>query len=165
MRSFFVLLVVVLFSCCIQWPWDNPTTTTSSTLAVSGFLDSVPDSYSVGLYSVKGFVKDWRSLDGSTLVVRGVVVRAYSCPPCPPGAMCAPCVSPRILLADPVRGGALELVVDFGADYSVARGLSVGEEVEVTVKYSSSGGGVSADGVPGVLNYVSLKRTGRRFVL
>jgi hypothetical protein len=79
--------------------------------------------------------------------------------------MCAPCRSPRITLADPVRSGTLELVVDFGADYSVARSLIVGEEVEVTVKYSSSGGGVSADGVPGVLSYVSLKRTGRRFNL
>jgi hypothetical protein len=74
-------------------------------------------------------------------------------------------VSPRILLADPVRGGALELVVDAGGDYSVARGLSVGEEVEVTVKYSSSGGGTEAGAVPGVLSYVSLKRTGRRFTL
>jgi hypothetical protein len=163
-RSLVLLLVAVtLLPSCVLFP-DNGSTT-STTLSVSSLLDSVPDSYSVGLYSVKGFVKGWRSLDGSTLVVRGVVVDSYSCPPCPPGAMCAPCRSPRITLADPVRGGTLELVVDFGADYSVARSLIVGEEVDVVVKYSSSGGGVSADGVPGVLSYASLQRTGRRFVL
>lgn len=164
MRSVSVLLgVVVLLSGCVLWP--GPSSTTTSTTFVSGLLSSVPDSYSSGAYSVRGFIKSWRDLGGEEVAVRGVVVRAYSCPPCPPAAVCAPCQSPRIALGDPVSGSKLELIVDVSQDYNLARSLSVGEEVDVVVSYDPSGVGTQAGSVPGVLSYVSLKRTGRRFMM
>jgi hypothetical protein len=163
MRKLLVLLLVAVavLSGCLLFPDGGSTT---STLVVSGFLSSVPDSYSSGAYSVRGLVHSWSTLGDEEVTVRGVVVSAYSCPPCPPGALCGPCPSPRIALGDPVRGSSVELIVDVGEDYSLARSLSVGEELDVVVKYSSSGG-TEAVAVPGVLNYVRLKRTGRRFTL
>jgi hypothetical protein len=53
-----------------------------------------------------------------TYEVEGYVIKAYHCPPCPPGAMCKPCMRDNVVLSDEPRHidlyteqGAAEVIV------------------------------------------------------
>ncbi len=75
-----------------------------------------------------------------TFVVEGFVAKVYTCPPCPPGAMCKPCMGDNVVLSDapaPIADyaglGARDLIVFVPSRADLDR-LAVGRRVRLTVR-------------------------------
>jgi hypothetical protein len=41
--------------------------------------------------------------DDTPFRIEGYVIQTYKCPPCPPGAMCKPCIGDHIVITDNVK--------------------------------------------------------------
>lgn len=92
------IVTLLLITACFNSTVDTPRLTYN---LVSS--DKIPDVYSDGLLSVKGFLKVKDNYVNKTVTVRGMVVYKSECPICPPNAKCAPCTIPMIEVADPVN--------------------------------------------------------------
>lgn len=79
-----------------------------------------------------------RPTEGSFKVI-GYVAKVYTCPSCPPGAACKPCMGDNVILCDrkaPIAsydGMAEDALIVFGAGPELAR-LRLGERYRVTIE-------------------------------
>ena len=103
-------------------------------------VDSVPDQYPDGSFSVKGFLAVKDSYDDQLVSLKGIIERKNECAPCPKKAVCKPCPNSYILLADPVKEitSDHEILINFFKDRELYDSFLLGQQLTIQVKYNSN---------------------------
>lgn len=135
--------------------YSNEFTIKEKTAMYSNYGE-VPDKYSDGSYSVKGFINNAKNLDNTSFVLKGMVVNKNECAPCPAGAMCAPCAPPHIFITDYVvkTDDKYSVIVNFGRDQDTVDKLKMGDNIEIYASYNASGDGLTGENVSGSLGFL-----------
>ena len=93
---FFILLLIFIVSC------QKVVRLERQEIPTDEEINKIPDQYEWSSYSVKGFLNNKETLKNALhdMVIEGYVTSKYTCPPCPKGALCKPCVPDYITLSD-----------------------------------------------------------------
>jgi hypothetical protein len=115
---------------------------TSSAASTSASSQAQPDDGSLSVTQLRAS----NPRPASTHRLRGFVVKRYACPPCPPNALCKPCMGNNIVLSDDDEPHELydlderDVIVFTDTPMSFALGAQLTIEVRVLDRQSSNKG-------------------------
>lgn len=96
-KIIFILLSLIFITACKKVFIDP---IPPSYIPDDSLINTIPDTYNYGSYSVKGYINNKDKLNlGSNIIIEGYIVDVYKCY-CPPNVFCKPCWPNHIILSD-----------------------------------------------------------------